>query len=245
MDSTPLTPQEVADLRAAKPEWAKSGLMIRQPEFSKSKYERSETQRTQFPPTPKQERSDHVLLDDDEAIVCCFFPISCGTSDIPDTLTGFAVGPGGGSFTLTAASGEYTGTSPIAGEISLVSGTSIDDSTGAWAFIDGYENLPDTYGQWSNCLIGAYNLVEPEEPAIFVFDNFLSTYHANGVLITRTISNDITYPDPVFGSCQWEGTGFTLDYGISNACSWSLNGTAKTGSQNTPIGTYGSVGTVA
>jgi hypothetical protein len=59
-------------------------------------------------------------------------------------------------------------------------------------------------------------------------DPFEDTYLVNGI---DTISR-IT-------PCKWTGSGWTLNYGISNPYKWSLNGIAKIDPQDGPIGTYG------
>ena len=63
-----------------------------------------------------------------------------------------------------------------------------------------------------------------------VEDDFSDAYTVNGV--------DAIIRDPLTNLCLWSGYGWTLRYN-STAYQFELNGTAKTGDQNTPAGTYG------
>ena len=79
----------------------------------------------------------------------------------------------------------------------------------------------------NTCLIGLY------EEGVFtatVEDEFANTYTVNG---TDTITRD-----PATNLCLWSGSTWTLRYN-STTYQFELNGTAKTGDQDTPAGTYG------
>jgi hypothetical protein len=171
--------------------------------------------------------------------VCCFYPeggfnLLFFYADLPETLLlnylvtltktmdvpGDACGSGD-----PITEGYYSGGGyPVDGDWCIA----IDDS-GGWGLYQWTDNEP---GCWvlirsgRPCLIGVW---DAESPYI-VADEFPDTLTVNGT--------DIITRDPLTSICTWSGSGWTLIFAI-DICKFTLNGTAKTDPQDSPVGTYG------
>lgn len=107
----------------------------------------------------------------------------------------------------------------------------------------------------ASCLVGAYP--KDDESTLtfgwdgwYTADRFADTYAISGP-ITGTVTRRLRETPELFvfsPACEWVGDGLVLRYNggfiteppfrPTGSFKWSVNGNAKSGSQNTPVGSY-------
>jgi len=156
-------------------------------------------------------------------IVCCMYPanqlgIGYAAADLPDTIDVDGQIMGVPTRIIVARNGsEY-------GPINQTTIGGIPFSTTLLVDFDSFDGL-----------VWRFNNEFSGDPCLFLADNseqyvvddtFADTYQVTGP-VNGTVTRQ--------GRCVWTGTGLTLsNYGYQ----WTVNGRAKTGNQNTPVGSY-------
>lgn len=117
-----------------------------------------------------------------------------------------------------------------------------------WAAVNSLGSVAND----GSCLVGAYPKNDASTLTLgwdgwWTADRFADVYAINGTVVTRIVSE--TESEFVYSpSCVWEGGGLVLRYNggyigrepftPTGIFKWTVNGNAKIGNQNTPVGSY-------
>lgn len=183
--------------------------------------------------------------DECEPPVCCLYPgplnpntgeAQVNDSDLPDSVS------------LTTSQGTFI--LPHIGGFTFRLGTSyqILGSGGAYLVQESSGHPPQFAGQigQGTCLVSDMSMgAEFDEPTCIVEDHFHDTYT---VTVTGASGGSVTVIRQ--DTCTWKGGVYTLRYGGEPRAPdnnhgpsgppyrWKVNGHAKTGLHNTPVGSY-------
>jgi hypothetical protein len=225
-----MTPEMLADLRSAHPEWVKLGLKLKDPTFSRVEFTR-ETLHHKYPdqaqPNKRQPQRGAQFAALVPPITSPFYPYDgqpsggnpgppplwdiTGAQDPPPIVTLIVSPPTtipmyllSPPFSTDFVS--YTDNGLSTGYTYYISCDQIDFGDweiGALSIVFGYKSLFGTYLQHTPPGLGS----------VYVFDLFPTTITVNGTTtLTRTVATDVTTLTE--GSSIWKGSGYSVFYGL-------------------------------
>jgi hypothetical protein len=163
--------------------------------------------------------------------VCCMYPadqlgVGYTEIDLPDTIQLdllFDTTPGVSIVTLSRNGDQYGPYTANGVSTYLLVELNEFLEPSWYLFSTDGDPLFDQYAEYNSCLF--FN-PPPDLNSQRIEDNFQDTYEVSGPVSGTVTRQSI---------CVWTGTGLTLsNYGYQ----WTVNGRAKSGNQNTPVGSY-------